>query len=219
MNAQQLKLRTLSNRSEITKLLKKFSEGELRVKLFDTLTDESETAYKLGQIFKVSPKDGTFSVRSLEDSFANFEKKRNIFLKIEDEGIEFTCFAENFGEKFGSFNLPSEVFIKENRKHPRKTLSSKIYMKVRSNNIEQNLRVIDISQGGACLYIQEDLDIFVKNFSTFEVLAITGLDDIPMTYAKVVHSRDQKGTSVLKCLKVGICFEDILEEKFLLDLS
>lgn len=221
MNAQEIKLRTLSSRTEITKLLKRFTETELKVKLISILEKPTsqEAPFKLGKIFKVSPKDGTFSIRSVDDDFTTFEKKKNVLLKIEDEGIEFTCFAENFGEKFGSFNLPSEIYIKENRRHPRTVLSTKKYMKVRANGFEQDLRVIDISRGGACLYIQEDLDIFIKNFDTFEVLSVTGLEGFPMTFAKVVHSRDQKGTSIMKCLKVGISFEDILDEEILKDIT
>ena len=220
MNAQELKLRTLSSRAEITKLLKRFTEESLEVKVFEPLSDETcETApFKIGQIFKVSSKDGTFSIRPVDDNFTNFEKKRNIFLKVEQEGIEFTCFAENFGEKFGSFNIPSEVFIRENRRHSRTILTSKLYMKIRSNGFEQDLRIIDISQGGACLYVQEELDTFIKHFETFEVLSISGVEHFPMTFAKVIHSRTQKGTSVMNCLKVGISFEDIIEEELIKEI-
>jgi hypothetical protein len=213
------KLRTLSNRKGIVKLLTRFLDEEINVLIFDSAKDlaDENASYKKGVIFKVSMREGTFSVRSIDDDFSLFEKRKNLYLKIDDQGVAFSCFAENFGEKFGSFNLPSEVLLEEKRKYPRKALTGKMTMKVKANGFENSLRILDISCGGACLYIQEDLDIFLKNFRTFEVLSVSGVESFPMTAAKIVHSQLQPGTSVLKTLRVGVEFESALEEKLLED--
>ena len=211
------KLRKLSNRKEIAKLLTRFLDEEIRIRIYESakdLADES-ASFKQGVIFKVGLKEGTFSVRSKEDDFSLFEKRKNLFIKIDDQGIAFSCFAENFGEKFGSFNLPSEILLQEKRKFPRKTLNGKMTMKLKAKGFENNLNILDISSGGACLYIQEDLDIFLKNFRSFEVISVSGVTKFPVIVGKVVHTQLLKGTSVLKTLKVGIEFGSLIEEKLL----
>lgn len=215
------KLRVLSNRKEIVKLLTRFMDEQKNVRIYESVKDLSDekASFKEGAVFKVSLRDGTFSVRSKEADFSLFEKRKNLYLKIDDQEVAFSCFAENFGEKFGSFNLPNEIVLEEKRAYPRKALSAKMTMKVRANGHENNLRILDISCGGACLYIQDDLDIFLKNFGSFEVLSITGVKNIPVTGAKVVHSHIQPGTSVLKSLKVGVQFDKTLEEKIIDELA
>jgi hypothetical protein len=205
----------MSNRTEISKLLKVVSDENLVVKIFDSMEDlDSEGAkYKEGKIFKISQREGTFSIRALNDDFSTYEKRKNLFLKVEDKGLVFVCFGENFGEKFGSFNLPSEIMLRENRKYFRKPLSGKLSMNVRANGHDLNLKILDISQGGACLLIQEDLDVFLKNFRTFEIQAVKGVSKFPLMFAKIAHSRVQKGTSILKTLKVGVEFEDVLDNE------
>lgn len=215
------KKRVVSNRTEISKLLKNISDKELNVKVFNSLEELSDnsSSFKVGKIFKISQKDGTFSLRSVDQDFSEFEKKTNLFLQIDEEEMIFTCFGEKFGEKFGSFNLPNELSIKDRRAHERKTLSGKLSMKVFANGHEITLKVLDISKGGACLFIQENVDIFIKNFKSFEIVSVKGIEKFPKMLAKIAHGQAQKGTSIIKSLKVGIEFEELIEDDLVLEFT
>ncbi|OUR96518.1 hypothetical protein A9Q84_09215 [Halobacteriovorax marinus] len=178
--------------------------------------DEDKTRdIRIGTMFKVNPKEGSFSVRAKDANFSFFNKKLTVYIRGEFESILFKCSGENFGDKFGNFNIPLEMMILEKREFPRVSLSDKKLMKLKSGDKEISLRVLDISCGGACLLISEKSAEFLKKFKKFEAVSINETLDFVKTTGVIVHSQALPGANSERSMRVGIKFSKAQDEYFL----
>lgn len=211
------RLRTIQNRSEIVSIIKRLCENEVDVTVWQTLEGEREKTrdIKVGTMFKINSKEGSFSVKAKDANFSFFDKKTTIYIRGQFESILFKCSGEHFGDKFGNFNIPIELMILEKRAFPRVAPTEKKIMKLKAGKKEVSLRVLDISCGGACLLISEKADEFLKVFKSFEAVSINETINFTKTKAVIVHSRALSGGGAEKSIRVGIKFDNIQEEIFL----
>jgi len=157
--------------------------------------------------------------RSDSNSWSDFRNRISLYFKGEDHSVGFKIGDYKRQEDTISISLPTSIRIIEKRVTHRihftqkdKAILANIYKKGLAAT-PYAFNVVDISERGMALMIPAYL---AKNFYADDIINIQKIDGLPLNalQARVVYIKAVKNHSFGKQLcRVGLCFEDVLEDK------
>ena len=205
-------VKLVNNIDEITKILQKFLKFQTKIDIVQHGEDNEVSVS--AEVKNVNVITREIYLRPLENKSFNMDHKITIIFSNEFGNIEFEAKAGDFIKKtIAKFRFPSSIRIENLRSSQRMYLEEKNLdadVSIEGNGSER-IVVIDLSNTGIGLKCDKDNNPY-KSGDNVSINRVGKKKFDPALEAKVVYTREASGEEGEVFLKIGVQFNEPLEE-------